>query len=84
MVAHTCNLITSGRPKQEDFCEFKASLDSIVLAPDQPQLQCETLSQKTENKPQLFLFSYLEFSWNWKGRRCTLKGGRGGVGACLL
>lgn len=46
------------RLKQEDFCEFKASLDCIVLARGQPQLQCETLSQKTESK-QILAFSFL-------------------------
>lgn len=70
VVAHTCDLITFGmRQKEEDLCEFKASLDCLVLAPGQPQLQCESLSQKTQTKQTLDFFSRI---WD------LIKTGRGG------
>lgn len=44
LVAYTFNLILWGRQRQEDLCEFKATLVYIVI-PGQPRLHSETLSQ---------------------------------------
>lgn len=86
MVAHTCDLITFRmRQQKEDLCEFKASLDCIVLTPSQPQLQCESLSQKTQTQqiPDFFLISGIRLKLEEEEAHIKWAGGGWGAG-CLL